>query len=80
MINKYTSVVRQVTVCIPLLLFRCPGSTAWHKMEGRKDISFGETPFSVVDSKVLDCQFGAKYFKQRPLIRVNVSGSKAPGR
>ena len=39
----------------------------WHKMAGRKDINFGETPFSVADSKVLDCQFGAKYFKQWPL-------------
>ena len=39
----------------------------WHKFEGRKDITFEETPFSVADAKVLDCQFGTKYFKQRPL-------------
>jgi len=55
MINKYTSqtgvyVYSTSVVQIPRLY--------WHKMEGRKDISFGETPFSVADSKVLDCQFG----------------------
>jgi len=35
----------------------------WHKMEGRKDIIFGETPISMAVSKFL----GAKYFKQQPL-------------
>ncbi len=39
----------------------------WRKLEGRKDITFEDTPFSVADTKVLDCQFGAKYFKQQPV-------------
>jgi len=66
-------------MCIPLSVVQMP-RLYWHKMEGRKEISFGETPFTVADSKVLNCQFGAKHFKQRPLKGVNVSGSKAPGR
>ena len=46
-------------------------------MEGRKDISFGETPFSVADAKVLDCQLGPSTSNSGHL-RVNVSGSKVP--
>ena len=38
----------------------------WSKSEGRKEINFNDTPFSVKETRVLDCQFGQKYFKQKP--------------
>ena len=38
----------------------------WSKSEGRREISFNDTPFSVKETKVLDCQFGHKYYKQKP--------------
>ncbi len=39
----------------------------WCKLKGRKAIIFEDTPFSVADTKVLDCQYGGKYFKQQPV-------------
>ena len=55
----------------------------WHKTEGRKDISFGETPFSVADSKVSLGQilrFSTASLEPSTSnsghVRVNVSGSK----
>ena len=38
----------------------------WCKSEGRKEISFNDTPFSVNETRMLDCQFGQKYYKQKP--------------
>ena len=38
----------------------------WKKAEGSKAIHFNYTPFSVKESRVLDCQFGPHYFKQKP--------------
>ena len=36
------------------------------KSERRKEISFNDTPFSVNETRMLDCQFGQKYYKQKP--------------
>ena len=36
-------------------------------MEGCKTIQFNSIPFSVAKTKLLDCQFGPKYFKQKPV-------------
>ena len=38
----------------------------WKKAQGSKTIHFNYTPFSVKESRVLDCQFGPHYFKQKP--------------
>ena len=38
----------------------------WSKSEGRKEVNFNNTPFSVKETRVLDCQFGQKYYKQKP--------------
>ena len=37
----------------------------WHKSEGKKEINFNDIPFSVNEMKVLDCQFGEKYYKEK---------------
>ena len=37
----------------------------WHKSEGKKEINFNDIPFSVNEMKVLDCQFGGKYYKEK---------------
>ena len=39
----------------------------WQKKEGCKTIEFNNIPFSVAEEKLLDCQFGPKYFKQKPV-------------
>lgn len=39
----------------------------WQKSEGGKNIRFEGTPFSVAETKLLDCQFGPNYFKQKPV-------------
>jgi hypothetical protein len=39
----------------------------WQKKEGCKTIQFENVPFSVAETKVLDCQFGPKYYKQKPV-------------
>ena len=39
----------------------------WRKSEGGRTVHFEGTPFSVAETKLLDCQFGPKYFKQRPV-------------
>ena len=45
-------------------------STGTNLREERKSIlmkiDFNDTPFSVKESRVLDCQFGHKYYKQEP--------------
>ena len=38
----------------------------WKKAQGSRTIHFNYTPFSVKESRVLDCQFGPHYFKQKP--------------
>ena len=38
----------------------------WQKKEGCRTIQFGNVPFSVAETKMLDCQFGPKYYKQKP--------------
>lgn len=38
----------------------------WKKVQGSKTIHFDYTPFSVKESRILDCQFGPHYFKQKP--------------
>ena len=35
----------------------------WQKTEGDETIQFEGTPFSVAETKLLNCQFGPKYFK-----------------
>ena len=37
----------------------------WHKSEGKKEINFNDIPFSINEMKVLDCQFGEKYYKEK---------------
>ena len=37
------------------------------RSEGRKEIDFGDVPFALTNAKLYDCQFGVKYFKQRPV-------------
>lgn len=39
----------------------------WRKTEGGEIVQFEGTPFSVAETKLLDCQFGRKYFKQKPV-------------
>jgi hypothetical protein len=39
----------------------------WQKNENGRPIQFEGTRFSVAESKLLDCQFGPKYFKQKPV-------------
>ena len=53
----------------------------WKKSEGRKEIDFGDVPFAVTDAKLYDCQFGVKYFKQRPVQgkRLWLQGSRKVG-
>ena len=36
----------------------------WRKKEGTCDVSFNGIPFSVEEEKILDCQYGAHYFKK----------------
>ena len=38
----------------------------WCKSEGRKKINFNDTPFFIKETRVLDCQYGQQYYKQRP--------------
>ena len=38
----------------------------WSKTEGCRVISFDYIPFSIAEVKLLDCQFGEKYYKQQP--------------
>lgn len=38
----------------------------WQKCEGGKMISFNDIPFSVCETILFDCQFGQKYYKQKP--------------
>lgn len=38
----------------------------WSKTEGGRVISFDYIPFSIAEVKLLDCQFGEKYYKQQP--------------
>jgi len=38
----------------------------WTKTEGSRTVSFDHIPFSVAEVKLLDCQFGEKYYKQKP--------------
>ena len=38
----------------------------WKKAQGSRTIHFNYIPFSVKESRVLDCQFGPHYFKQKP--------------
>ena len=72
MIHKYTSQTG-VYVCIPLLLFRCPGSTGI-KRRVEKDVRWRDTLLHG-RCKVLDCQAS---ISNSGHLRVNVSGSKAP--
>ena len=37
----------------------------WQKTKGCKTIQFNGIPFFVANTKLLDCQFGPKYFKQK---------------
>ena len=39
----------------------------WQKTEGDETIQFEGTPFSVAETKLLNCQFGPKYFKKKPV-------------
>ena len=39
----------------------------WQKTENGRAVQFEGAPFSVAESKLLDCQFGPKYFKQKPI-------------
>ena len=37
----------------------------WQKTEAGETVEFESTPFSVAETKLLDCQFGPKYFKEK---------------
>lgn len=39
----------------------------WKKSEGGRTVQFNGTPFLVAETKLLECQFGPKYFKQKPV-------------
>ena len=63
MFNADTQYFMYKTSCLNLQKLRI----YWQKREGCKSIQFGNIPFSVTETKVLDYQFGPKYFKQKPV-------------
>lgn len=38
----------------------------WQKSEGGNMINFNDIPFSISENILLDCQYGQKYYKQKP--------------
>ena len=53
----------------------------WSKAEGGRIINFDYIPCSVAEIKLLDCQFGEMYYKQKPPKgeRLRLQGSRKRG-
>ena len=53
----------------------------WSKTEACRIIKIDHNPFSVAEVKLLDCQFGEKYYKQTPPKgeRLQLQGSRKRG-
>ena len=53
----------------------------WQLTTGSRTVEFGRIPFSVGEKRILDCQYGKKYYKSRELTgkRLYLQGTRKQG-
>ena len=53
----------------------------WQLTTGSRTVEFGRIPFSVGEKRILDCQYGLKYYKSRELTgkRLYLQGTRKQG-